>query len=137
MPRPVCPWSARTVIDRPSTGTGSCSQARPKSSFVSGSGGTGLYTVSLHDALPIWQRRVCGASGAVGRGGADHAGRPDADRSEEHTSELQSPMYLVCRLLLEKKKSRARLSTSIAGLLLLHASSSCRVPAPALFRKWA
>src|SRR5437764_8450487 len=29
-----------------------------------------------------------------------------AERSEEHTSELQSPMYLVCRLLLEKKKSR-------------------------------
>src|SRR5437764_2949436 len=38
--------------------------------------------------------------------GADHAGRRRAQRgrSEEHTSELQSPMYLVCRLLLEKKK---------------------------------
>src|SRR5437762_10574006 len=34
----------------------------------------------------------------------------DLDRSEEHTSELQSPMYLVCRLLLEKKKA-----TAIAG----------------------
>src|SRR3712207_7507167 len=35
-----------------------------------------------------------------------HLGRPDAaDRSEEHTSELQSRQYLVCRLLLEKKKS--------------------------------
>src|SRR5208337_5392820 len=31
-----------------------------------------------------------------------------ADRSEEHTSELQSPMYLVCRLLLEKKKKKRR-----------------------------
>src|SRR5437763_3093885 len=31
--------------------------------------------------------------------------RPPAPRSEEHTSELQSPMYLVCRLLLEKKKN--------------------------------
>src|SRR5437762_7264792 len=39
--------------------------------------------------------------------GEYHAGRgaADAARSEEHTSELQSPMYLVCRLLLEKKKS--------------------------------
>src|SRR5437763_4482772 len=37
------------------------------------------------------------------RGGADRLGVP-AQRSEEHTSELQSPMYLVCRLLLEKKK---------------------------------
>src|SRR5437764_7380154 len=34
------------------------------------------------------------------------------ERSEEHTSELQSPMYLVCRLLLEKKKIRACLSTT-------------------------
>src|SRR5437762_8857784 len=32
---------------------------------------------------------------------------PDAPRSEEHTSELQSPMYLVCRLLLEKKKTKS------------------------------
>src|SRR5437764_12242434 len=41
------------------------------------------------------------------RGLEEHPGaddRPDDDRSEEHTSELQSPMYLVCRLLLEKKK---------------------------------
>src|SRR5437879_10405537 len=57
--------------------------------------------------------------GAVGLGGMDgrplgRAGRlvpqrrvvPAASRSEEHTSELQSPMYLVCRLLLEKKKNK-------------------------------
>src|SRR5437764_1088723 len=42
-----------------------------------------------------------------GGGGAQHSGdRKDSDRSEEHTSELQSPMYLVCRLLLEKKKNQ-------------------------------
>src|SRR5437879_7318721 len=35
-------------------------------------------------------------------------GLPEKLRSEEHTSELQSPMYLVCRLLLEKKKANAR-----------------------------
>ena len=34
--------------------------------------------------------------------------RQTASRSEEHTSELQSPMYLVCRLLLEKKKKQTR-----------------------------
>ena len=34
------------------------------------------------------------------------AGEGEAERSEEHTSELQSPMYLVCRLLLEKKKTK-------------------------------
>src|SRR5437762_5804326 len=35
-------------------------------------------------------------------------GRPRLARSEEHTSELQSPMYLVCRLLLEKKKNKTK-----------------------------
>src|SRR5437879_7164502 len=66
----------------------------------------GIRTVIAHskadsDSLP---RRLADESICVG---------PDADRldgeprSEEHTSELQSPMYLVCRLLLEKKKSEA------------------------------
>src|SRR5437879_8324975 len=74
-----------------------------------------LYTLSLHDALPI-----CVLAQAVGAEVApearllDPAERhpgvveivgvdPDRARSEEHTSELQSPMYLVCRLLLAKK----------------------------------
>src|SRR3712207_7687002 len=49
--------------------------------------------------------------GREGQGRAlDHAG--DADRSEEHTSELQSRQYIVCRLLLEKKKKLGRLSPS-------------------------
>src|SRR3989454_1919144 len=38
----------------------------------------------------------------------EHLGLPNAERSEEHTSELQSPCNLVCRLLLEKKKKKAR-----------------------------
>src|SRR5438876_12431163 len=60
---------------------------------------TEIYTLSLHDALPISRR------GRPHRR-ARHAGHRDhADlRSEEHTSELQSPVHLVCRLLLEKKK---------------------------------
>src|SRR3712207_7866051 len=88
---------------------------------------TEIYTLSLHDALPIWERRRERAPHVHGRrpgpdraaavdhlargGGLDE--RPDAHdrrprgappRSEEHTSELQSRQYLVCRLLLEKKK---------------------------------
>src|SRR5947209_12771476 len=67
-----------------------------------------IYTLSLHDALPIFRRRRWHHRAA--RGGYDlcarrHSGfRPTCDeRSEEHTSELQSRQYLVCRLLLEKK----------------------------------
>src|SRR5437763_3573093 len=80
---------------------------------------TEIYTLSLHDALPIsaealgsndpppaWvQMLACAYSGPATPpdGKCDH-------RSEEHTSELQSPMYLVCRLLLEKKNAKIRLS---------------------------
>src|SRR5437763_12498777 len=62
---------------------------------------TVIYTLSLHDALPIFGatfRRRCASSSAR----QSSRERP-RQRSEEHTSELQSPMYLVCRLLLEKK----------------------------------
>src|SRR5437764_8562303 len=43
----------------------------------------------------------------------DDEGRNVTKRSEEHTSELQSPMYLVCRLLLEKKKSASSITTTL------------------------
>src|SRR5688500_19563275 len=62
------------------------------------------------------QRRGAGAQSAAGRevGREDEDGRRVADdqrtRSEEHTSELQSPCKLVCRLLLEKKKKKVSLS---------------------------
>src|SRR5206468_11939814 len=78
---------------------------------------TEIYTLSLHDALPISAGsagfRRDGADGrgqeSVAAADADHDGRADrhaqsAVRSEEHTSELQSRSDLVCRLLLEKKK---------------------------------
>src|SRR5690606_41606703 len=86
---------------------------------------TELYTLSLHDALPIWAvtppapaartprraartpRRAAREPAAAAREPAAAArGRPKAPghRSEEHTSELQSRENLVCRLLLEKKK---------------------------------
>src|SRR5690348_17864611 len=66
-----------------------------------------LYTLSLHDALPI--SRPLGGVGVIDKplGMCSRVGfLHDAEhmRSEEHTSELQSPVHLVCRLLLEKKK---------------------------------
>src|SRR5436189_2528902 len=56
--------------------------------------------VTRPDSCPNFPRR-CSPRGNL------HPGR-DAPRSEEHTSELQSPMYLVCRLLLEKKKKKKK-----------------------------
>src|SRR3712207_6883275 len=81
---------------------------------------TEIYTLSLHDALPICEAAVDAQDAeraqpgeATPRGEAD--GRRPAERrldpgwirSEEHTSELQSRQYLVCRLLLEKKTAAA------------------------------
>src|SRR5438270_4918555 len=67
---------------------------------------TEIYTLSLHDALPISQPQF-GGRGLLRHGGprAPPAGRRGLPRSEEHTSELQSQSNLVCRLLLEKKKN--------------------------------
>src|SRR5256885_9685903 len=60
-----------------------------------------IYTLSLHDALPISRRRPAGGWARLPWGSCAGCRR---GRSEEHTSELQSPCNLVCRLLLEKKK---------------------------------
>src|SRR5256885_5391907 len=68
--------------------------------FFNDTATTEIYTLSLHDALPI-----SGQPRRQGRGAAHRPGRGAiVCRSEEHTSELQSPCNLVCRLLLEKKK---------------------------------
>src|SRR5207253_11343032 len=78
---------------------------------------TALYTLSLHDALPISARaarpgRSADAETARRRrhsGRESHApAQGEAWRSEEHTSELQSRGHLVCRLLLEKKKKKKK-----------------------------
>src|SRR5438552_8732378 len=68
---------------------------------------TEIYTLSLHDALPIFATAF-----ERQRRGAQRLGRVLVElnmisRSEEHTSELQSADHLVCRLLLEKKKRHA------------------------------
>src|SRR5574337_1974923 len=68
--------------------------------FFNDTATTEIYTLSLHDALPIcrWIRVFTFRDSPI----ASFAFR----RSEEHTSELQSPLNLVCRLLLEKKKKK-------------------------------
>src|SRR2546421_4591819 len=71
--------------------------------FFNDTATTEIYTLSLHDALPISRhpdRRQVQLLRSPSRG------RPRARRSEEHTSELQSRSDLVCRLLLEKKKKK-------------------------------
>src|SRR5215216_5903174 len=70
--------------------------------FFNDTATTEIYTLSLHDALPILDDRDRGRRRRPER---HHHDRP---RSEEHTSELQSPDHLVCRLLLEKKKKHRR-----------------------------
>src|SRR5471030_982482 len=71
--------------------------------FFNDTATTEIYTLSLHDALPICSLLFCRAmlSFIAERAKED----ADALRSEEHTSELQSLRHLVCRLLLEKKKN--------------------------------
>src|SRR2546426_7521197 len=90
---------------------------------------------SLHDALPICEKKVnascqsgCSARSVSSTGFACRpsptegaciqingrfGSRCAAARSEEHTSELQSPCNLVCRLLLEKKKNKTRISVDV------------------------
>src|SRR5258707_8739780 len=75
--------------------------------FFNDTATTEIYTLSLHDALPISQPRQ--HPGDEDESGRELERHPERDpfvfqpRSEEHTSELQSRQYLVCRLLLEKK----------------------------------
>src|SRR5437879_10933933 len=68
---------------------------------------TEIYTLSLHDALPI-SSRFAPACPSTARSWLPRTRPSRLYRSEEHTSELQSPMYLVCRLLLEKKKKKIK-----------------------------
>src|SRR3712207_8952561 len=96
--------------------------------FFNDTATTEIYTLSLHDALPISQLGQCGCKHSVflqrrrecrrfvyskalvvlrwsPTPWSGRTSRPLHGRSEEHTSELQSRQYLVCRLLLEKKKN--------------------------------
>src|SRR2546429_3877646 len=90
--------------------------------FFNDTATTEIYTLSLHDALPIssrqhddkyarayisckpWQRRAPVAAPQHWKPAWRMSRGAARTRSEEHTSELQSRLHLVCRLLLEKKK---------------------------------
>src|SRR5436305_11245001 len=101
----------------PGSRIGGLCRSRKRIFFLSAARSTEIYTLSLHDALPI--------SWAVGRG-VSRRRKPHpqgqrtrhhdgcvALRSEEHTSELQSRPHLVCRLLLEKKKRKTFLDRKL------------------------
>src|SRR3712207_7297327 len=99
--------------------------------FFNDTATTEIYTLSLHDALPIFHRLVRSAAAERpsrvaayfhvtygrpvrcrcnhGTSGSTGTSACSTSRSEEHTSELQSRQYLVCRLLLEKKKKNTQL----------------------------
>src|SRR5690348_18080597 len=92
--------------------------------FFNDTATTEIYTLSLHDALPISSHPAlivgwCGLgqpSGSASHPALSQDGvqgrSPLNARSEEHTSELQSPVHLVCRLLLEKKKKKHKSTTT-------------------------
>src|SRR5258708_23809137 len=84
--------------------------------FFNDTATTEIYTLSLHDALPILRQYGFSLPSTVlSRSITGRAFKSVAYRSEEHTSELQSPDHLVCRLLLEKKNT----------IVLSHSKSSC------------
>src|SRR3712207_8125955 len=103
--------------------------------FFNDTATTEIYTLSLHDALPISPRRVVArpiaAESRPGSGRGCSRTRPPVapvsqasvpvvlSRSEEHTSELQSRQYLVCRLLLEKNIQTAFFFLDCAVIVLV------------------
>src|SRR5437660_10364966 len=82
--------------------------------FFTDTATTEIYTLSLHDALPISVRNRSVGDRCLRYDRPDREGLPVVRRrrSEEHTSELQSRGHLVCRLLLEKKKKNTIRSSS-------------------------
>src|SRR2546430_11071827 len=105
--------------------------------FFNDTATTEIYTLSLHDALPISRpsRYEIAVSRASGSPDSSRIIQPECAstlRSEEHTSELQSQSNLVCRLLLEKKKNtsegglRMRLTiTSNTYIVTAYVSRAC------------
>src|SRR2546430_5262820 len=102
-----------------------CAMYIPFFFFFNDTATTEIYTLSLHDALPISRRsldppiahrRHRSGQDSIWRGRKDRKARGECaiglGRSEEHTSELQSQSNLVCRLLLEKKKNHFETHTA-------------------------
>src|SRR3989441_4258171 len=96
--------------------------------FFNDTATTEIYTLSLHDALPIYL--VLADHEEEAGGECPHLRlrreRDGEQRSEEHTSELQSLAYLVCRLLLEKKKKNM-IEMERAKVQRLCSSSLCNI----------
>src|SRR2546425_5884573 len=87
--------------------------------FFNDTATTEIYPLSLHDALPIWPTPSNCSSHSSARARSRVIGvrwSGERTRSEEHTSELQSLAYLVCRLLLEKKKKKISVSVHDYGI---------------------
>src|SRR2546422_3577857 len=93
--------------------------------FFNDTATTEIYTLSLHDALPIYrggfvgrkQVRQPNQSARVERDESEQQQEGEVGlvhRSEEHTSELQSRLHLVCRLLLEKKKKKTTIRRNVS-----------------------
>src|SRR5205809_6214069 len=84
--------------------------------FFNDTATTEIYTLSLHDALPIYptdaQKRNLAQTFGCCRFVYNWGLSTRKTRSEEHTSELQSRLHLVCRLLLEKKKNHTTITCS-------------------------
>src|SRR3989442_9345653 len=106
---------------------------RPSLFFFNDTATTEIYTLSLHDALPICQGRsrrpvAAGLHVRLAPGGHDQV------RSEEHTSELQSRPHIVCRLLLEKKTVKdwglKRQASRAMSAALSIPTKKCRPMAP-------
>src|SRR3712207_7890306 len=103
--------------------------------FFNDTATTEIYTLSLHDALPIYPltpqtlddvstavlaNKIVITGGLYPGQSTNATSALIAERSEEHTSELQSRQYLVCRLLLEKKKNTTRqISSHITFILFI------------------
>src|SRR2546422_5751363 len=116
------------------------SMALTRSSFLfffNDTATTEIYTLSLHDALPIFPGAVPTinflSGGQTSEQSTAHLnlmnqmGHLPWNRSEEHTSELQSRLHLVCRLLLEKKK---QIATLAGTSFRLHLASSLPLLCP-------
>src|SRR5436305_3683164 len=91
--------------------------------FINDTATTEIYTLSLHDALPISCRPISSRSttrrrGRCARASCRRGSSARGARSEEHTSELQSRPHLVCRLLLEKKNRIDRKYIARLAMLL-------------------
>src|SRR5258708_18609668 len=98
--------------------------------FFNDTATTEIYTLPLHDALPISLSVPPRRSKTFAADGLDAL--DGVMRSEEHTSELQSPDHLVCRLLLEKKKNQSQL---IRFIILTSQQFIWNLPSDALLRE--